>query len=68
MLPIIFGKKFPTEVVHYDVKIVPDKPKYLMRRVFAAARNILFSERNPAYDGKANAYSAGPLFKAKEVT
>lgn len=67
MLPIIFGKKFPSEIIHYDVDIVPDKPKYLMRGVFFKAIGNLFENRHPAFDGGKNAYSRDVLFEGAEV-
>lgn len=68
MLPIKFGKKFPSKVIHYDVKIDPSVPKYLMRPAFDAAKDKLFGRaRNPAFDGKQNAFSAGALFDGEEV-
>ncbi|XP_031786529.1 protein argonaute-2 [Nasonia vitripennis] len=54
-------KQMNPNVVHYDVKIVPDTPKYLMRPVFLEVKKTLFPERNPAFDGRKNAFSAGEL-------
>ncbi|OXU25990.1 hypothetical protein TSAR_010814 [Trichomalopsis sarcophagae] len=54
-------RQMNSDVVHYDVDIVPNTPKYLMRPVFLAAKKKLFPNRNPAFDGKKNAFSAGDL-------
>jgi hypothetical protein len=61
MLQIKFGPKFHCIAVHYDVNIEPNIPKYLMRSVFKAVKNKLFPQKNPAFDGRKNAYSAGFL-------
>lgn len=68
MMQIIFGENFAPDVKHYDVQIEPDKPKYLMREVFKKAQEILFSNRQPAFDGKKNAYTAGLLPFGEEVS
>ncbi|XP_076381016.1 protein argonaute-2-like [Megalopta genalis] len=60
MLKIILDK-LQTHVVHYDVIIEPDKPKFLMRPVFEEYRKLHFPSRYPAFDGKKNAYSAKEL-------
>lgn len=54
-------KNLNPDVVHYDVDISPNLPKYLMRPVFLEARKKLFPKRNPAFDGKKNAFSCGEL-------
>ncbi|XP_015438406.1 PREDICTED: protein argonaute-2 [Dufourea novaeangliae] len=61
MFKINFPSTFKTDVVHYDVVIDPDKPKFLMRPIFEEFRKKYFPNRYPAYDGKKNAYSAGNL-------
>ncbi|XP_011498662.1 PREDICTED: protein argonaute-2-like [Ceratosolen solmsi marchali] len=61
MMQIKFGSKFQHLAIHYDVDIVPNLPKYLLRPAFKAAKSILFPNRNPAFDGKKNAFSAGRL-------
>ncbi|XP_054013993.1 protein argonaute-2 isoform X2 [Hylaeus anthracinus] len=61
MFKIVFNSNFKENVVHYDVLIEPDRPKFLMRRVFEAYRSKHFPNRYPAFDGKRNAYSAGDL-------
>lgn len=62
MMEIKFGPKFKgNKVIHYDVSIDPDKPKYLMRSVFKEAQKILFPNRYPAFDGKKNAFSSTRL-------
>lgn len=68
MLPMIFGTNFPTSALHYDVDIVPNVPKYLMRPVFLKFKSMKFPNRNPAFDGKKNAFSASPLFKEEVVS
>ncbi|XP_078039817.1 argonaute 2 [Augochlora pura] len=60
MLRLILDK-FQTCVVHYDVVIDPDKPKFLLREVFEQYRIKHFPNRYPAFDGKKNAYSAKNL-------
>ncbi|XP_076662245.1 argonaute 2 [Halictus rubicundus] len=49
---------FETHVVHYDVVIDPDRPKFLMRPVFEAYKKMFFPNRHPAFDGRKNVYSA----------
>ena len=61
MVELKFGENFPNKIFHYDVKMDPDKPKYLLRKAFEQARLTLFRNRFPAYDGKCNAYSAFKL-------
>lgn len=61
MMQIKFGRQFKSIVIHYDVDIVPNTPKYLMRAIFNAAKQKLFPDRNPAFDGRKNAFSAGRL-------
>ncbi|XP_014218616.1 protein argonaute-4 isoform X2 [Copidosoma floridanum] len=61
MMAVRFGKNFRSNVIHYDVDIQPNVPKYLMRPVFNKIRQEHFSNRYPAFDGKKNAYSAGML-------
>lgn len=68
MLPMVFGKNFPTMAIHYDVEIDPNTPKYMMRKVFLIFKSMKFPNRNPAFDGRKNAFSAGILFKEAEVT
>ncbi|KAJ8673621.1 hypothetical protein QAD02_004883 [Eretmocerus hayati] len=66
MMEIHFGQRFPKDVIHYDVAFMPETPKYLLRRAFTEARNRICPQRNPAFDGKKNAYSAGNLFDGDE--
>ncbi|XP_043502637.1 protein argonaute-2-like [Polistes fuscatus] len=54
-------KKFVTNVTQYDVNIIPDKPRFLMRRVFEHFRRTNFPSRYPAYDGNKIVYSAQDL-------
>ncbi|XP_076639294.1 argonaute 2 isoform X2 [Colletes latitarsis] len=61
MFKIVFNKNFQENVIHYDVVIEPDKPKFLMRPVFEEFRKKNFPNRYPAFDGKKNAYSAQDL-------
>lgn len=61
MLRIIFPSNFETTIVHYDVNIIPDRPKYLLRSVFAEFVKKQCPKRNPAFDGRRNAYSAKNL-------
>nr|XP_003707086.1 PREDICTED: protein argonaute-2 [Megachile rotundata]XP_012149383.1 PREDICTED: protein argonaute-2 [Megachile rotundata] len=61
MFKIIFKSNFQTNVIHYDVVITPDKPKFLMRTIFEQYRKKHFPNRYPAFDGKKNAYSANKL-------
>lgn len=69
MLRLIFPPNFQTEVIHYDVVITPDKPKFLLRPVFEEYRKKHFPNRHPAFDGRKNAYSAKYLpFGAESVS
>ncbi|KAJ8673622.1 hypothetical protein QAD02_004884 [Eretmocerus hayati] len=68
MLKIRLGSNFPDNVIHYDVKFVPDVPKYLFLKAFSAATQQLCRGRNPAFDGKKNAFSAGRLFPEDDRT
>ncbi|XP_076181590.1 argonaute 2 [Ptiloglossa arizonensis] len=61
MLKIILCPKFKENIVHYDVVIDPDKPKFLMRPIFEEYRKKHFPNRYPAFDGRKNAYSGGDL-------
>ncbi|XP_076684967.1 argonaute 2 isoform X5 [Andrena cerasifolii] len=61
MFRINFGSMFQKNVVHYDVVIDPDRPKFLMRPVFEEYRKMFFPNRYPAFDGKKNAYSGQDL-------
>ncbi|CAK9817409.1 Protein argonaute-2 [Anthophora plagiata] len=61
MLKMIFNSNFETEIVHYDVVITPDKPKFLLRPIFEEFRKKHFPKRFPAFDGKKNAFSAKEL-------
>lgn len=61
MLRLTFKPTFETCIVHYDVVINPDKPKFLLRSAFEQYRNKHFPNRYPAFDGKKNAYSAKEL-------
>ncbi|XP_043264089.1 protein argonaute-2 isoform X2 [Colletes gigas] len=61
MFKIVFNKNFQENIIHYDVVIEPDKPKFLMRPVFELYRKKNFPNRYPAFDGKQNAYSAQEL-------
>ncbi|CAL7942898.1 unnamed protein product [Xylocopa violacea] len=61
VLKLNFHQNFQTTVVHYDVVITPDKPKYFLRAVFEEFRRMKFPHRFPAFDGRKNAYSANNL-------
>ncbi|XP_076229026.1 protein argonaute-2-like [Nomia melanderi] len=61
MFRLVFKPTFETCIVHYDVVIDPDKPKFLMRPVFEQYRKNHFPNRYPAFDGRKNAYSAKEL-------
>lgn len=61
MLRINFSEKFETKIIHYDVVIVPDKPKCFLRLVFDEFRKIHCPKRYPAFDGRKNAYSGNEL-------
>ncbi|XP_031771668.1 protein argonaute-2 isoform X2 [Apis florea] len=61
MLKLIFAQNFQTNIIHYDVIITPDKPKFLLRTVFEEFRKKQCPKRYPAFDGKKNAYSAQNL-------
>ncbi|XP_076247195.1 argonaute 2 [Calliopsis andreniformis] len=61
MFRINLNTKFLKNVVHYDVVIDPDRPKFLMRPVFEEYRKLYFPSRHAAFDGKKNAYSASDL-------
>lgn len=61
MFRINFASMFQKNVVHYDVVIDPDRPKFLMRPVFEEYRKMFFPNRYPAFDGKKNAYSGQDL-------
>ncbi|XP_031370648.1 protein argonaute-2 isoform X1 [Apis dorsata] len=58
MLKLIFAQNFQTNIIHYDVIITPDKPKFLLRTIFEEFRKKQCPKRYPAFDGKKNAYSA----------
>lgn len=47
--------------VHYDVNLVPDTPKKLLREVLEAFRRKHYSNRFPAFDGRKNLYSTSML-------
>lgn len=66
MLPIKLGKNFPNRVIHYDIGIEPDKPKYLYRKIFEQVQKQYFPQWYPAFDGKKNAYSTNRLPKCKD--
>ena len=68
LLKFDFSKNFQTKIVHYDVTIVPNSPKDLLRTVFEEFRKVRFPNRYPAFDGKKNAYSANVLFSGKCVS
>lgn len=69
MLKLIFAQNFQTNIIHYDVIITPDKPKFLLRTVFEEFRKKQCPKRYPAFDGKKNAYSAKILpFGDKSVS
>lgn len=59
-LPIIM-KNANMKAYQYDVTIEPDKPKYMQRMVWNEFVRRNFPKRNPSYDGKKIAVSAGPL-------
>ena len=61
LLKLNFPEKFQAWIVHYDVDIVPDKPKCFLRNVFEEFRKIACPKRYPAFDGRKNAYSADDL-------
>ncbi|XP_017765394.1 PREDICTED: protein argonaute-2 [Eufriesea mexicana] len=61
MLRLIFPSNFATNIVHYDVNIIPDRPKALLRSVFEQFKKKQCPKRNPVFDGKKNAYSAKKL-------
>lgn len=61
MLKINFNSQMLRDIVHYDVVIEPDRPKFLMRPIFEGYRKTHFPQRYPAFDGKKNAYSAKDL-------
>ncbi|XP_043510575.1 protein argonaute-2 [Frieseomelitta varia] len=61
MLKLNFPKNFQARIIHYDVDIVPDKPKCFLRFVFEEFRKIHCPNRYPAFDGRKNAYSANDL-------
>lgn len=60
MLKLNF-QNFKTRIIHYDVDIIPDKPKCFLRSVFEEFRKIHCLKRYPAFDGRKNAYSANEL-------
>lgn len=69
MLKLIFAQNFQTNIIHYDVIITPDKPKFLLRTIFEEFRKKQCPKRYPAFDGKKNAYSAKILpFGDKSVS
>ncbi|KAJ8920698.1 hypothetical protein NQ315_004837 [Exocentrus adspersus] len=47
--------------VHYDVNLVPDVPKKLLRNVLEVFRQKHYNNRYPAFDGRKNLYSSSPL-------
>ncbi|CAK9832129.1 Protein argonaute-2 [Anthophora retusa] len=61
MLKMILNSNFESSIVHYDVVITPDKPKFLLRPIFEEFRKKHFPKRFPAFDGKKNAFSAKEL-------
>ncbi|CAK9802564.1 Protein argonaute-2 [Anthophora quadrimaculata] len=61
MIKMVFHSNFETEVVHYDVVITPDRPKFLLKFIFEEFRKKHFPKRFPAFDGKKNAFSAKEL-------
>ncbi|KOX67889.1 Protein argonaute-2 [Melipona quadrifasciata] len=61
MLALNFSRNFQTNIIHYDVDIVPDKPKCFLRTVFEEFRKIHCLKRYPAFDGRKNAYSGNDL-------
>lgn len=66
MMRIDFGKNFPDSIIHYDVTIEPERPKYLYRKIFETLRFQHFSNWHPAFDGKKNAYSTNRLPNIKD--
>ncbi|XP_043269345.1 protein argonaute-2-like [Venturia canescens] len=61
MIPIIFEPNFARTVVHYDVKLDPDRPRFMYRAVVEAVRKNHFRNLYPAFDGRSNLFSAGDL-------
>ena len=68
MVEIKCTKRFTGKVFHYEVKIEPDKPKYLYRRIFKDANQKLFKNIQLAYDGKSDVYSSVKLFEGNSVS
>lgn len=52
---------------HYDVTIVPDKPKKKLPVIMDALRKKRYNDKYPAYDGNKNLYSSKPLFESSEM-
>nr|XP_034189444.1 protein argonaute-2 [Osmia lignaria]XP_034189445.1 protein argonaute-2 [Osmia lignaria] len=61
MLKIVLKPNFKTNIIHYDVVITPDKPKFMFRTIFELYRRKHFPNRYPAFDGRKNAYSGNDL-------
>ncbi|XP_043269247.1 protein argonaute-2-like [Venturia canescens] len=61
MMPIIFKPNFARTVIHYDVKLDPDKPKFMYRAVVEAVRMNHYRNLYPAFDGRCNLFSTGVL-------
>lgn len=61
MISIIFKNNFNVKATHYDVKFDPEKPVCLRKYAFEAMRKQHFPKNWPAFDGRANAISAGDL-------
>ncbi|XP_044001801.1 protein argonaute-2 [Aphidius gifuensis] len=68
MMEITFNKNFKLNATHYDIKFDPDKPKFLKRLAFNAMRQCNFPNNWPAFDGRANVYSAGDLPFGHSIT
>nr|CAD7264340.1 unnamed protein product [Timema shepardi] len=55
------SKVSKNDIYHYDVAIDPDKPKRLMRMIMKTFKQAHYPNRYPAFDGRKNLYSSGPL-------
>nr|CAD7397522.1 unnamed protein product [Timema cristinae] len=55
------SKVSKNDIYHYDVAIDPDKPKRLMRMIMKTFKETHYPNRYPAFDGRKNLYSSGPL-------
>ncbi|KAH8239991.1 hypothetical protein KR032_010021, partial [Drosophila birchii] len=53
--------KMPEKAFHYDVKIVPDRPKKFWRQAFEQFRVNQLNGAIAAYDGRASCYSVDKL-------